>query len=103
MMPDRVAFLDDAANDLRVALDLLADEKEGRGHAFALEDIQQAGRMFRIGAVVEGQTHRAAAGRAAHEQTPPRQYGFQGPAQDLPDAPGRDPGLRRGGMAARNE
>src|SRR5439155_125019 len=73
MMPDRVAFLDDAANDLRVALDLLADEKEGRGHASALEDIQQAGRMFRIGAVVEGQTNRAAGGRATPEQTPPRQ------------------------------
>ena len=56
---DDMAFIDLAADDLRIVFHVPADHEERRRRALGLEDVEDLRRPARIGAVVEGQGHLA--------------------------------------------
>ncbi len=54
MVPDFMSLAVDAVGDVGKLVGLNPDQKESRRRLFALEHVQNLGRPFRVGAVVEG-------------------------------------------------
>jgi hypothetical protein len=59
MRAERMALVEDPADELRVALRPLADGEEGRESVVLREDVEHLWREDRVGAVVEREGHTA--------------------------------------------
>src|SRR5690349_8238685 len=53
VIPDFVAFIDDAPHEIGISLSVLADYEERRRDLFLFEDVENGRRPTRIGTIVE--------------------------------------------------
>src|SRR6266545_1283371 len=95
-----VALVDDPPRELGGTGGAPADQEEGRGHALACQDIQHAGRVSRVGAIIECERRTILRPATAPDATRAEQIGA--PRVRRPECGRRDEPDRGGGHDARS-
>ncbi len=89
MVPDRVPLCPDSLDDVRKPLGMESEHEKRGVYALVRQDVENSWRPFRMGSVIESQTHRLRGTWAFRHEHRSRQRRRQSPSGHLPEDIGR--------------